>query len=103
MADDVWKALADVTRRSILDQLKERPRSTGEVCEAFPHLDRCTVMKHIEVLVQARLVISERRGRQRINFLNPAPLREIVERWVHGHTARVAGAALNLKRRVEEN
>lgn len=101
MPEDVWKALADPTRRTILDRLKEEPQTTGQLCEAFPALDRCTVMKHLEVLVQAHLVVSVRRGRQRFNFLNPPPLQEIVERWVKGHTARVASAALRLKERVE--
>lgn len=101
MSEDVWKALADPTRRAILDRLKEDPRTTGALCEAFPALDRCTVMKHLEVLVQAHLVVSERRGRQRFNHLNPAPLQEIVERWVKGHTSRVASAALRFRERVE--
>ena len=102
MPADVWKALADPTRRAILDQLKAQPCMTGDLCEAFADLDRCTVMKHLEVLVEANLVVSERRGRTRINHMNPAPLQEIVERWVSGHTANVASAALRLRRLVEE-
>jgi DNA-binding transcriptional ArsR family regulator len=102
MPSDVWKALADPTRRAILDALKKEPRATGELCSAFPTLDRCTVMKHLEVLAETGLVVSERQGRQRLNYLNPAPLQEIVERWVSGHTAVMASAALKLKRLVEE-
>jgi DNA-binding transcriptional ArsR family regulator len=102
MPSDVWKALADPTRRAILDRLKAEPCSTGELCDVFGDLDRCTVMKHLEVLVAAHLVVSERQGRKRINYMNPVPLQEIVERWVSGHTARVASAALKMKRRVEE-
>ncbi|MEQ1936361.1 MAG: helix-turn-helix domain-containing protein, partial [Fimbriimonadaceae bacterium] len=89
MQDGVWKALADSSRREILDQLKANPKTTGELCDAFPTRDRCTVMKHLEVLVAAGLVVAEKRGRNRLNFLNAAPLHEIVERWVSGHTARL--------------
>jgi DNA-binding transcriptional ArsR family regulator len=101
MPDDVWKALADPTRRAILDELKARPRTTGELCHAFPDLDRCTVMKHLDVLFKAHLVLSERRGRNRVNFLNPVPLQQIVERWVSGHTASLASAAIRLKSKLE--
>ena len=103
MDDAVWKALADPARRSILDQLAAGPRTTGHVCEALPHLDRCTAMKHLEVLVKAGLVLVERRGRERLNFLNPMPLHEIVERWVSGHTARFALAARRLKTLAEDS
>jgi DNA-binding transcriptional ArsR family regulator len=102
MPSDVWKALSDPTRRAILDELKRQPRATGELCDAFPALDRCTVMKHLNVLASAGLVVSQRFGRKRLNHLNPAPLQEIVERWVSGHTAVMASAALKLKRVVEE-
>lgn len=98
----MWKALADSSRREILDQLKANPKTTGELCDAFPSRDRCTVMKHLEVLVAAGLVITERRGRTRLNFLNPAPLHEIVERWVSGHTALLAERAFRLKRISED-
>ncbi|MBX3119872.1 MAG: helix-turn-helix transcriptional regulator [Fimbriimonadaceae bacterium] len=102
MAEDVWKALADPTRRAILDQLRDEPRTTGELVEAFPNLDRCTVMKHLEILVRCGLVLPRKQGRVRQNYLNPAPLQAIVERWVHGHTARIAEAAFRLKRIAEE-
>jgi DNA-binding transcriptional ArsR family regulator len=102
MPTDVWKALADPTRRAILDELKAAPRTTGDLCQAFQSLDRCTVMKHLDVLSDAGLVVSERDGRRRLNYLNPAPLQEIVERWVSGHTAAMASAALKLRRLVEE-
>ncbi len=102
MQDGVWKALADSSRRDILDQLKANPRTTGDLCNAFPTRDRCTVMKHLEVLVAAGLVVAEKRGRNRLNFLNAAPLHEIVERWVSGHTARLAQSAFQLKRLSED-
>ena len=97
MRDEVWKALADPNRRRILDILAEGPKSTGSICVAIPDLDRCTVMKHLEVLVRCSLVLVERNGRVRTNYLNAAPLHEIVERWVSGHTARLAASAIRLK------
>ncbi|MBM80870.1 MAG: transcriptional regulator [Planctomycetaceae bacterium] len=78
----VWKALADPTRREILDLLREGPRQTTEIVEQFPALSRFGVMKHLDVLREAGLVITKRDGRRRINSLNAAPLREILERWI---------------------
>jgi DNA-binding transcriptional ArsR family regulator len=72
----VFKALADWRRRKILDLLKTGPRTTGELCEHFAELDRCTVMQHLGVLEAAELVIVQRRGRQRWNYLNPIPLKK---------------------------
>lgn len=102
MHDQIWKALADPTRREVLDQLAQGPKTTGELCEAFPSIDRCTVMKHLEVLVRANLALTERRGRNRYNFINPLPLHQIVERWVTGHTARLALSAQRLKEISEQ-
>jgi DNA-binding transcriptional ArsR family regulator len=98
----VWKALADGTRRHLLDLLKGEPRTTGALCDACPALDRCTVMKHLDVLVAAGLVVSQKQGRNRVNHINPAPLHSIVERWVTGHTALLADSAFRLKRLVED-
>jgi DNA-binding transcriptional ArsR family regulator len=80
--DGVWKALSDATRRSILDRLRAGPRTTTELVEAFPHLTRFGVMKHIDVLREADLIHTREEGRQRINSLNPVPIRQIYERWV---------------------
>ena len=86
MADDhldaVWKALSDGTRRSILDFLRGGPRTTTEIVEAFPHLTRFGIMKHIDVLREAGLIDTREEGRQRINSLNVVPIRQIYERWV---------------------
>src|SRR5215467_3531946 len=82
--DGVWKALSDHTRRSILDLLRQGPRTTTEIVEAFPHLTRFGVMKHIDVLRQAGLIHTREERRQRINSLNVVPIRQIYERWV-GH------------------
>ena len=80
--DGVWKALSDNTRRSILDRLRQGPRTTTELVEAFPHLSRFGVMKHIEVLREAGLIRTREERRQRINSLNVVPIRHIYERWV---------------------
>ncbi len=80
--DGVWKALSDSTRRSILDLLRQGPRTTTRIVEAFPHLSRFGVMKHIDVLREAGLIHTREERRQRINSLNVAPIRQIYERWV---------------------
>jgi DNA-binding transcriptional ArsR family regulator len=80
--DGVWKALSDNTRRSILDLLRKGPRTTTEIVEAFPHLSRFGVMKHIDVLREAGLIQTREESRQRINSLNVVPIRQIYERWV---------------------
>lgn len=80
--DAVWKALADSTRRSILDLLRHGPRTTTEIVDAFPHLSRFGVMKHMEVLREAGLIHTREDRRQRINSLNAVPIRQIYERWV---------------------
>jgi len=80
--DGVWKALSDPTRRSILDLLRQGPRTTTQLVEAFPHLSRFGVMKHIDVLRDAGLIHTREERRQRINSLNVVPIRQIYERWV---------------------
>jgi len=80
--DAVWKALADPTRRAILDLLREGARPTTAIVEAFPHLTRFGVMKHLDVLREAGLVNTREEGRQRMNSLNAVPIRRIYERWV---------------------
>lgn len=80
--DPVWKALSDPTRRAILDFLRDRPRTTTEIVDSFPHLTRFGVMKHLDVLRQADLVHTREAGRQRMNSLNVIPIRQIYERWV---------------------
>jgi DNA-binding transcriptional ArsR family regulator len=80
--DEVWKALSDPTRRAILDLLRKGPRTTTEIVDAFPHLTRFGVMKHMDVLREAHLINTREEGRQRINSLNAVPIRQIYERWV---------------------
>lgn len=102
MADDldrVWKALGDETRRAILDLLRERPRTTTELVEQFPALSRFAVMKHLDVLRDAGLVITREEGRKRINSLNAIPIRKIYERWV----SRFEGAWANTLLRLQDD
>ncbi len=100
--DDVWKALSDPTRRSILDLLHERARSTTELVEAFPNLTRFGVMKHIDVLRKAGLINTREEGRQRMNSLNAVPIRRIYERWMGRCSEFWADSLLRLKEDFEE-
>jgi DNA-binding transcriptional ArsR family regulator/uncharacterized protein YndB with AHSA1/START domain len=79
---DLWRALASPWRRQLLDLLRARPRTTGDLAAQLPALSRFAVMQHLSVLVAAELVLVERRGRERVNSLNPVPLRRWYERWV---------------------
>lgn len=98
--DPVWKALADPTRRRILDLLKDRPRTTGELAGAFS-LSRFAVMKHLDVLEAADLVVVRRTGRERWNHLNAVPLRRIYEHYIDPVSDRLASSLLNLARTAE--
>jgi DNA-binding transcriptional ArsR family regulator/uncharacterized protein YndB with AHSA1/START domain len=96
----VLRALGDPTRRAILDLLRERPRTTGELTEAFP-TSRFAVMKHLAVLKEAGLVVVRSRGRERWNHLNGVPLREVYERWMRPYADRWASSLLRLKEAAE--
>ena len=100
--DGVWKALSDPTRRAILDLLRDRPRTTTEIVEAFPHLSRFGVMKHLDVLREAQLVQTREQGRQRVNSLNVVPIRQIYERWVGPFQELWSGQLLRIKELAEE-
>ncbi|MDQ3136146.1 MAG: helix-turn-helix domain-containing protein [Gemmatimonadota bacterium] len=101
-ADDaVFKALGDARRRAMLDLLKAGPKTTGDLIDAFPQLDRCTVMQHLGVLESADLVIARRRGRHRVNYLNPLPIKEIHDRWIGRYAAGAVGLLARLKRELE--
>jgi DNA-binding transcriptional ArsR family regulator len=99
--DDVWKALSDSTRRSILDLLRQGPRTTTQIVEAFPRLSRFGVMKHIEVLREAGLIRTREESRQRINSLNVVPIRQIYERWVGRFEELWARHLLSIKEDAE--
>jgi len=99
--DRIWKALADETRRTILDFLRSGPKKTTAIVEQFPDLSRFAVMKHLDVLRQAALVLTREEGRQRINSLNAVPIRMIYERWVSNYEGIWANALLRIKESAE--
>lgn len=98
--DPVWRALADPTRRRILDLLRLRPRTTGDLAAEFP-VTRFAVMKHLSVLVAAGLVLVERRGRERFNHLNTVPIQAIYRRWIRPFEKHSADQLLRLKEHIE--
>jgi DNA-binding transcriptional ArsR family regulator len=98
----VFKALADYKRREILDLLKDEPRTTGDLCSHFRSLDRCTVMQHLRVLEKADLVIVKRQGRQRWNYINPLPIKDIYDRWISHYATGAVDLLARMKRQMEE-
>lgn len=103
MVDDdaLWRALADPTRRRILDILREGPQTTGALSERF-ETSRFAVMKHLNVLVEADLVIVHRRGRERLNYLNPTPLQRATWRWLRPFEEVAARRLNELKDALEQ-
>ncbi len=99
--DAVFKALGDSRRREILDLLKARGRTTGELCERFRKLDRCTVMLHLSVLEKADLIIVKREGRLRWNYINPLPIKELHDRWIGDYAAEAVDLLAKMKREIE--
>ena len=100
-SDHIWKALSDPTRREILDLLRDGPRQTTEIVESFTQLSRFGVMKHLDVLRGAGLVNTRSDGRHRINSLNAAPLRDVIERWIGKYEAYWANTLLRVKDAAE--
>ena len=100
--DQLWKALSDPTRREILDLLRDGPRQTTEIVDRFPELSRFGVMKHLEVLRQANLVLTRSEGRVRVNSLNAAPLRDILERWISKYESYWANTLLRVRDDAEQ-
>ena len=98
---DLWRALASPWRRRLLDLLRNGPATTGALAGQMPELSRFAVMQHLGVLADAGVVIAERRGRDRFNYLNPVPLREWYERWVQPLADADSADLLALKRTVE--
>jgi DNA-binding transcriptional ArsR family regulator len=100
--DLVFKALADPTRRLLLDRLFEHDGMTlGELEVEVPGLSRFGVMKHLGVLEQAGLVVTRKQGRHKHHYLNPVPIRLIYERWIDKYRDRCATALLDLKDQLE--
>ena len=104
MTDDdrVFKALADSTRRHLLDRLFERDgRTLGELEEGLD-MTRFGVMKHLRVLEEAGLVVTQRAGREKLHFLNAVPIRLLHDRWIDKYTEREVSALISLKTNLEE-
>jgi DNA-binding transcriptional ArsR family regulator len=101
MIDDVFKALADPTRRRLLDELFEEDGQTLSALEQRLPMSRFGVAKHLKVLEGAGLVTTRRRGREKLHFLNPVPIREVHDRWVSKYAEPWASALTGLKRDLE--
>ena len=99
--DRVFKALADPTRRLLLDRLFERDGRTLTELERETEMTRFGVMKHLRVLEEAGLVVTRRSGREKLHFLNPVPIQLIHDRWINKFTERQASALVNLKSELD--
>ncbi|HET8743512.1 MAG TPA: metalloregulator ArsR/SmtB family transcription factor [Gaiella sp.] len=104
MTDDdlVFKALADPTRRHLLDRLFERDGRALTELEQDLDMTRFGVMKHLRVLEEAGLVVTRRSGREKLHFLNPVPIRLIHDRWIDKYTEHHVQALVDLKHALEE-
>src|SRR6476620_5218609 len=100
--DSVFRALADPTRRFLLDLLFEREGRTLSELDSAPEMTRFGVMKHLRVLEEAGLVVTRRQGREKLHFLNPVPIRQVHDRWIDKYTEHRVSALLDLKDQLEE-
>lgn len=100
--DAVFKALSDLSRRQLLDRLfAQNGQTLGELCRQMD-MTRQAVSKHLAVLEEARLVVTVRRGREKLHYLNPVPIGEIYERWIGKYERHRVRALNELKRALEE-
>jgi DNA-binding transcriptional ArsR family regulator len=99
--DRVFKALADPTRRFLLDRLFARDGRTLTELESELDMTRFGVMKHLRILEEAGLVVARRSGREKLHFLNPVPIRLIHDRWIDKYTERQVSALADLKTELE--
>src|SRR6201998_2048264 len=99
--DDVFRALADPTRRSLLDELFKNDGHTLSALEERLPMTRFGVMKHLKLLEEAGLVVSRRRGREKLHYLNPVPIRLVHDRWVSKYTEAWTAGLADLKRDLE--
>ena len=101
--DRVFKALADRTRRFLLDLLSARDGRILTELESELEMTRFGVMKHLRVLEEAGLVVTRRSGREKLHYLNRVPIREIHDRWIDKYTEGHAAALVDLKNTLETN
>ena len=99
--DEVFRALSDPTRRSLLDELFEQDGQTLSALEERLPMTRFGVMKHLKVLEEAKLVVTRRRGREKLHFLNPVPIRLVHDRWVSKYAEPWAAGLSELKQDLE--
>lgn len=98
---EVFRALADPTRRALLDSLFSRDGQTlNELCANFPEMTRFGVMKHLGVLADANLLITARQGRMKRHYLNPVPIEQVANRWISKYAARFTAALVGLDEQV---
>jgi DNA-binding transcriptional ArsR family regulator len=100
--DRVFKALADPTRRLLLDLLFERDGRTLSDLESQVEMSRFGVMKHLKVLEEAGLVVAQKSGREKLHYLNAVPIRLIHDRWIDKYTERRVTALIDLKAELEQ-
>src|ERR1700751_811873 len=100
--DKVFRALADPTRRSLLDELFKEDGQSLTALEARLPMSRFGVMKHLKVLEEANLVVTKRRGREKLHFLNPVPIRLVHDTWVSKYAEPWAATLTGLKRNLED-
>ncbi len=99
--DAVFKALADPTRRRLLDNLRTRNGQTlSELCE-HADMTRQAVTKHLTILETANLVVAQKRGREKLHYLNPVPIHEIADRWIGKYERSRLRALADLKKNLE--
>src|SRR6266481_5198859 len=99
--DDVFRALSDPTRRSLLDELFKKDGQSLRALEERLPMTRFGVMKHLKLLEEAGLVVARRRGREKLHFLNPIPIRLIHDRWVSKYTGPWVATLSDLKHTLE--
>ncbi|HEX2713742.1 MAG TPA: metalloregulator ArsR/SmtB family transcription factor [Candidatus Acidoferrales bacterium] len=100
--DRIFKALADPTRRLLLDRLHERDGQTLSELESPVEMTRFGVMKHLRQLESAGLVVTRRSGREKLHYLNPVPIRLVLDRWIDKYTERRVSALADLKSALEK-
>jgi uncharacterized protein YndB with AHSA1/START domain/DNA-binding transcriptional ArsR family regulator len=100
--DDVFRALADPTRRSLLDELFQQDGQTLGALESRLPMTRFGVMKHLRVLEEAGLIVSRRRGREKLHYLNPVPIRLVHDRWVSKYAEPWVATLSDLKHKLED-
>jgi DNA-binding transcriptional ArsR family regulator len=98
--DLIWRALADPTRRRVLDLLRVRPRTTGQIASEF-EISRIAVMRHLVTLAESGLVVSRKRGRERWHYINAVPLQRLHDRWVRPLEAGWAESLIRFERSIE--